>query len=168
MTSRIWKLISALDCSSESDHFVVWYCMRDPKTGKGNGRRGVADLRLVVCYIENLERLFITLSSPPINWARPPTSKVPVYLLDLDDLPERSPLAGVDDQGLPYIVLPCRSLEPSPQMAYQRAAVEAIHEATHTFSFAARNPHRLSDPEYHASLKWHWFMKPLPSSWKAS
>jgi hypothetical protein len=152
----IQALIEKLDCVSESPNYEVRYCMRDPKEGVGNGRRGVPDLRLVVCYIDNLERLHATLSGPLFGWS-PPQDKVRVYLLDLDDVPQHSPFAHINEEGKPYIVLPCRSLEPSYQMAYQRAAVEAIHEATHTFSYTARNPVPASDPEYWVSKQWYWF-----------
>jgi len=149
--------IARLNCASESEHYVVRYCLRDPYIGKGNGPRGVANHLLTVCYIENLERLYAALSGPLVGWIRKPALKTQVHLLDLDDLPDRSPLAALDSHGVPFIVLPCRSLEPSPQMAQQRAAVEAIHEGTHTFSFTSRNFQPPSAAEHLVADQWYWF-----------
>ena len=151
------QLIQCLDCRSESDHFVLWYCLRDPHVGPGNGRRGVGNPHLVPCYLDNLERLYSALTGPLVRWRKEPKDKIHVYLLDLDDLPERSPLADLNSSGKPYLVLPCRSVEPSLQMAYQRAAVEAIHEATHAFSFSAREFRFVEDDQYVVSKRWYWF-----------
>lgn len=155
MTPQFDRLARALDLEDESAHFVVKYCLRDPFLGKGNGPKGIRDLRIIRCYIDNLERLYTTLEGPVFNWLKKPTRKTMVYVLDTDIL--GSPLASVDEDSNPYIVLPCRSPEPSPQMALQRAAVEAIHEATHAFSISARNPWPHDPVEYIIAKQWFWF-----------
>jgi len=109
---KLDDLIKALDDKSkvESENYVIRYCLCDLDIGMGNGAHGVADPRLILCYLENLERLRKSVTGP-LRWERAPTSRVPVYLLNVDDLPEGSPFASIDHAGRPFIVLPCRSGE---------------------------------------------------------
>ena len=99
MIPQFDMLVQGLNLVLKSRNFAIHYCLREPAIGPGNGRRGVANHRLVTCYLDNLERLYATITGPQMGWTRKPKDQIEVYLLDLADLPERSPLAILDPAG---------------------------------------------------------------------
>jgi hypothetical protein len=117
---------------------------------------GVADTRILLAYLENLERLYESAISS-LRWQKVPNGKTHVYLIN-PDFPSdpRPPYAARDLIGKPYIVLPCRSPHPSIQVAWQNAAVEAIHEGMHTFGMTARPAPRTED-ERIIDTPWRYF-----------
>src|SRR5436309_2260613 len=125
----------------ESEHFVVHFGLRNPRSGRGLGPGGVGDPVLVRTYLSALERLYRTLKSPPWNREEPVTDasgKTCVYVCDLAQIGFTDPVTVLDRDGVPYIGLPCRSREPLTDAVFRRAAAEAVHEATHVFNAQQR------------------------------
>src|SRR5262249_25557587 len=62
------------------------------------------------------------------------------------------PFMTCDHKKVPYIVLTSRNSEPTVQAELNRAASEAVHEATHLFNFSKR-------PLYDKfnATRWEWF-----------
>lgn len=132
----------------ESEHFLIHFGLRNPLTGRGMGVHGVRDKVVILTYVEALETLYRTMRTAP--WQRKPpvvngTGKTLVYVLD------SSPFTFHDRDEVPYIVLSCRSNEPTTQAELHRAAAEAVHEGTHLFNYSERPMH---DPN---SSAWEWF-----------
>jgi len=103
---------------------------------------------LILTYLQALENLYRTMTSPPWNWPAPatdPSGRIRVFVCDED------PTTFHDDERFPCIVLPSRSDEPTTNGELLRAAAEAVHEATHVLNFAKR-------PHYETSSNpWVWF-----------
>jgi hypothetical protein len=141
----------------ESEHFVIHYGQRNPRKGRGRGSEGVRDRILILTYVEALGNLYNIMKAEP--WGRPPPvvdlgGKTHVFVfdtypfMDIDSFSQTAP--GSSAQSVPYIVLPCRNDETSTQAELQRAAAEAVHEATHVFNFTER-PDDLLTPA------WVWY-----------
>jgi hypothetical protein len=148
-------VIDQLQERIESDHFIIIFGSRNAASGPGLGFRGVRDRRLLLIYIDALERLYSVL----VQFAkrRPPvvghTGKTVIYVFDSSDVPPffGSPFTDVDPDGIPYIGLQARNNDPTIEAAFQRARADATHEGAHLFNFRERHPH---DP-YTSS--WVWF-----------
>jgi Family of unknown function (DUF6055) len=141
----------------ESDHFVIHYGLRNPREGRGRGSEGVRDRILVLTYVEALEHLHSIMTDAP--WNRPPPvvdldRRTHVFVFDTYPFTDVDPFSqtapGSSAQTVPYIVLPCRNDETSTQAELQRAAAEAVHEATHVFNFTEK-PDDLLVPA------WEWY-----------
>lgn len=143
----IRKIMAELPLTLESPHFIFHFGLRNPLNGTGMGVNGVRTKLVVVTYVEALEGLHQVMTSSP--WLRdlPPTGpegKTHIYLLD------DSPFTAYDRDYIPYIVLSCRSNEPTTQAELHRAAAEAVHEGTHLFNYKKRPMHDLN------SEAWVW------------
>lgn len=143
-SSQLQRIVQRLPLVYESTHFILRFGLRNPPIGKGLGRGGVRDLALVQEYGEALERLYSTMTTPPLSRKPPcvgPAGKTAVYVFDIAELfldGSPFPFTDVDLQDIPYIGLPCRSDEPTTPAELQRAAAAAVHEATHVFNFRER------------------------------
>lgn len=156
---RLYEIIDAivktLDLTAESDHFLVRYRRRDPLEGRGAGARGVQDAALIGTYVEALERGYDAMRG---RFGCPPprtdeTHKTFAYVFDIRQaFPNDSmPFTWSDQDGVPFICLPCRSPELTPESASLRAAAEAVHETAHVFLNSAR------DPSSKDAERWRWF-----------
>ena len=134
-----------LPLSYDSTHFVLHYGLRNPYEGHGLGADGVRNHGLIHVYARALERLYQTMTEPPWNRPPPVDGKTHVFVLDA---PAH---ADVDETNTPFIILPSRSDETSEQAELLRATAEAVHEATHIFSFTQRPFNDV------ASVAWEWF-----------
>lgn len=145
---EIWDVIESLPNELESEHFIIRFGDRNPQKGRGLGVNGVRDRVLILTYLQALENLHRTMRSPPWNWPEPltdPGGKTRVFVCDED------PATSYDDERFPCIVLASRSDEPTTHAELLRAAAEAVHEATHVFTFTKR-------PHYETSSNpWIWF-----------
>ena len=142
------KLMAELPLTLESPHFKFHFGLRNPLAGTGLGVNGVRTKLVVVTYMEALEALHQVMTSGPWNRELPPTDatgKTHVYILD------DSPFTTYDRDHNPYIVLSCRSNEPTTQAELHRAAAEAVHEGTHLFNYKKRPMYELN------SEAWVWF-----------
>jgi hypothetical protein len=140
----------------EPVHFEVKYNHRNPQQGRGQGPGGVGDERLIKTYLYGLEMLYRALTSPP--WSRSELDRMTeVYILDVATIfPTMSgPFTTENLEGAPYIVLPCRTSDPTCEVEQQWALATAVHEATHVFNYRKRP---LSSPY---SAKWAWFDEAL-------
>ncbi|MFL6334712.1 MAG: DUF6055 domain-containing protein [Pyrinomonadaceae bacterium] len=148
LPTDIRKIVDTLNQTRESEHFILHFGLRNPRTGPGLGPDGVRDTTLILTYFHALEALYNTLRSKP--WEREPPvvgkdGKTHVYVFD------SSPITSYDSQKMPFIILPSRSNEPTTQAELYRAASEAVHEATHLFNYSKRPFYDLrSEP-------WEWF-----------
>jgi hypothetical protein len=145
---RMRSLLKSLPPSLHSEHFSFHYGLLNPLQGTGLGAHGVRNKVIIVAYVEALEALYKAMTSPP--WSRTPpvtdaTGCTHVYVLD------SSPLTAITSDEIPFIVLSCRSNEPTTQGELHRAAAEAVHEGTHLFNYTERP---MSDPN---SGPWVWF-----------
>ena len=134
----------------ESDHFIVHYAMRNPELGRGLGAHGVRDESIIKTYVESLEKLYQTMISPPWNREPPivgPDGKTHVYVYN-----SSYPFMTCDLKKVPYIVLTSRNSEPTVEAELNRAASEAVHEATHLFNFSKRPLYKKFD-----ATRWEWF-----------
>jgi hypothetical protein len=115
----------------------------------------VSDERLIKTYGQGLEMLYRAMTSPP--WSRPEIGRVTdVHILDVAAIfPSWAYPFTAEDKGVPYIVLPCRTSDPTHEAERQWALATAVHEATHVFN-CQRRP--LSSPY---SAKWGWFDEAL-------
>jgi Family of unknown function (DUF6055) len=141
-------LLAALPPALESEHFIIHFWLRNPLTGKGMGVHGVRDRMIILTYVEALEDLYRAMTALPWQRQPPPTDstgKSHVYVLD------SSPFTIHDSHKVPFIVLSCRSNEPTTQAELHRAAAEAVHEGTHLFNYRERP---MYDPN---SDIWEWF-----------
>lgn len=144
--------------SLESEHFILYFGLRNPLHGKGLGVAGVRDRVVVLTYLDGLERLYSVMTSPPWN-RKPPIvdtgGKTRVYIYNSEIAPytAEDAFADTDPPGgrVPYIVLLSRSAEPTTEAELRRATAEAVHEATHVFNSRERPFHEL------ASAAWEWF-----------
>jgi hypothetical protein len=146
------RRIEALKDIKQSAHFKVHYNYRNPKSRIGAGTGGVRSRALVSCYIDALERLYATITSPPFSRPALPDEKLTeVYVFESSDLTqfEGQPFTDLDEDLRPYIGLPCRTDQPTVHAEHQYAATSAVHEATHVFNHALR--------PMHESETWRWF-----------
>jgi len=150
-------IIAGLPSQAESDHYTVFFGYRDPAARRsGLGIHGVRNPTLINVYLEALERLYQAMTGPVFRRPAPrvdDSGRTPVYVFNIADrFASNSPFMMVDQDGIPYLGLPCRSADPTLQAAFHRAASEAVHEATHAFNWSARL--------YQGGLwqeGWHWF-----------
>ena len=160
---RMEDILEKLPLILESDHFIVRFALRNPQEGRGEKRGGVRNQRLLLAYLDALERLYATMTEGP--WKRyPPNTggqgKTLVFVFDTSEFLRSAdcPFTSVDHKGIPFIGLPYQNNEPIIHGELQRAAVEAIHEATHVFNFRERP---LLDPQtgiWDPAVKlWVWF-----------
>lgn len=135
--------------------FRIRYKHRNPKQGRGQGANGVSDERLIKIYGQGLEMLYRAMTSPP--WSRPRIDRViEVQVLDVATiLPAKPSPFTAEDNGVPYIVLPCCTFAPSYEAERHWALATAVHEATHVFNCQQRP---LSSPY---SAQWAWFDEAL-------
>jgi hypothetical protein len=141
----------------ESAHFKINYSLRNPREGQGRGTSGVSgNNRLIQAYQQGLEMLYRALTSPP--WSRLELDrKIEVHILNVAAFfPTMSgPFTTEDIEGIPFIVLPCRTSDPTCEAEQQWALATAVHEATHVFNYRIRPLHS----PY--SNKWGWFDEAL-------
>jgi hypothetical protein len=141
----------------QSEHFRINYALRNPREGQGRGTSGVSGTGgLIEAYMKGLEMLYSELTSSPMS--RPESDRITeVYVLDVASIfPMMSASFTSEDQdGVPYIVLPCRTSDPTCEAERQRALATAVHEATHVFNYRKRP---LSSPY---SARWGWFDEAL-------
>jgi len=147
---NIDEIVGRLALTEGSDHFIVHYELRNPTSGRGLGPHGVRDRSLIDTYVCYLERLYQTMTSSP--WNRDPPivgkdGKTHVYVFN-----SGYPLTTYDLDNVPCIVLPSRNNEPTVKGELNRAASEAVHEATHVFNFTKR-------PLYDKfnATRWEWY-----------
>jgi hypothetical protein len=138
----------ALPPALETNHFIFHFGLRNPLNGRGLGVHGIRHKVVILSYVEALENLYLMMTMPP--WQRRPpvtdsSGKTHVYVLD------SSPFTYYDQNKVPFIVLSCRSNEPTTQAELHRAAAEAVHEGTHLFNYTERP---MNDPNSEA---WQWF-----------
>lgn len=146
----------SLSHHSDRLHFDIRHTPRNPRQGRGVGSSGVGSEPLVEVYRQGLEMLYRALTSPP--WSRPELEWVTeVRVLDLaTHFPSSAgPFTTENQKGLPIIILPSRTSEPTREAERQWALATAIHEATHVFNYRERPPSSL----YYA--KWDWFDEAL-------
>jgi len=144
----VWDVISTLPNQIQSEHFIIHFGDRNPPRGRGLGVNGVRDRVLILTYLKALEGLYRAMTAPPWNWPLPLTDeskKTRVYVCDED------PATNYDENNIPCVLLPSRSDEPTSHGELLRAAAEAVHEATHVFTFTHR-PHQET-----SSKPWIWF-----------
>src|SRR5688572_9247374 len=111
-------LVSDFPMVLESDHFILYFGLRNPVNGKGLGVAGVRDRVVVLTYLEALERLYSVMTSPPWN-RKPPivdkSGKTRVYIYNSEIGPYTAEDAFADTEPpggrVPYIVLLCRRSE---------------------------------------------------------
>jgi Family of unknown function (DUF6055) len=158
LPDRTRNILESLQNAEESDHFVVRFSRQDPPVGQaglGLGALGVRDQRLISRYISALERVYSTVTANPFLWPFPRTDssrKTNVYVMYIPLLIRSGEaFTAIDQDGVPYVCLPCRSSEPL-QNGLDRAEMEAVHEATHVFCFSMRPPVRSV-----VEMKWRWF-----------
>lgn len=163
---RAARVVRLLRRTLESDHFIVHFGPRDRPEGRGLGSLGIRDRRLVLTYLDALERLYTAMTAQPLERQLPgffAQRKVNVYIVDISQMfpEEECALTSVDEKRVPYIALPCRTNEPTIRAELDRAAAEAVHEATHVFNMRERplyvrdsDERPLLDP-YH--WPWAWF-----------
>jgi hypothetical protein len=140
----------------EPVHFEIQYKLRNPQRGRGEGSGGVVDEQLIRTYLDGLEMLYRTLTSPP--WSRSELDRITkVQILDVSSIfPIMSgPFTTENLEGVPYIVLPCRTSDPTRGAERQWALATAVHEATHVFN------HRKRPLSLAYSAKWAWFDEAL-------
>jgi hypothetical protein len=141
----------------KSEHFVIHYGLRNPNEGKGRSCDGVRDHTLILTYLESLERLYELMTSHP--WSRPAPivdvgGRTHVFAFNHPAITADDPFAvqpSAKQGSVPFIVLPCRSHETTTQAELQRAAAEAVHEATHVFNYTERPYDDFN------SQNWEWF-----------
>jgi hypothetical protein len=145
---NIKDIIKTLVRTSESEHFIIHYELRNPPDGRGLGWHGVRDENLISTYLNALESLYSTLTSKP--WEREPPvvgadGKTHVYVFNCGN-----PLTYYDEK-IPFIFLLSRNNEPTREAELYRATSEAVHEATHLFNYSQRPFYDLN------SNPWVWF-----------
>lgn len=115
----------------------------------------MGDERLIETYREGLEMLYNELTS--LHWSRPAINRITeVQVLDVATIfPSIASPFTTENQGIPYIVLPCRTSDPTCEAERQWALATAVHEATHVFNYQQRPLHS----PY--SAKWAWFDEAL-------
>src|SRR2546423_15646754 len=128
---HIQKLEELLPHVLESPHFVIHFGYRNPPIGRGLGGHGIRDRAVVLTYMDALESLYRAMTARP--WRRDPpvtdeAGKTHVYIADSDPY-------TFHRRRVPFILLSSRSNEPTTQAELNRAAAEAVHEATHLFNF---------------------------------
>jgi hypothetical protein len=136
----------------ESDHFLIQYIHRHPapgRDGRGVGRLGVRHPHMITSYVTALERLFAVATMAPFPWMAARTGPSGKTIVQVTDL--RYPFTAIDEDGVPYIGLHCRSDDPLLPSAIQHAEMDAVHEAAHVFCFSSRPPHGFVE------RKWRWF-----------
>jgi hypothetical protein len=153
MTIQLEPGNSELPHCWETAHFRLYFWPRNQPAGRGHGINGSWQTNLLQTYAEGLELLYAALTAPP--WSRPPLDRV-VEVLVLDPatlfLGDGGPFTTVSATGEPYIVLPCRSFEPTLALETGWALAVAVHEATHVFNCQLR--HLLDDV---MADHWAWF-----------
>ncbi len=122
--------------------FRVYYVLRDVPRGRTNGLMGVVDRDLVLRYARALERTARTFREwgwdEPRRWPEH-GNRVPVYVFQtLEWVNGNVPFTFTDSWGYSQIGL--RSLIPEPRLdvVWERADVDAVHEATHVFTHRQR------------------------------
>ncbi len=128
--------------------FLLRYCERNPRIGQGAGSRGVEGERLIFCYQNAFELALARFQSKP-HLRELPKNPIPVYLLDILALPYGSPFMSVNVKGDPFIVLPSRIAQFTPQAELEYAAACAVHEFLHVLREVVR--------PYAELMLWRWF-----------
>jgi hypothetical protein len=138
-------------------HYHIRYGYRYRCPGTGLGVRGVRGQGMLTAYVDGMERLYRSMVSREFNRLRKPktdaSSLVRVLVFDLRDYllgGDGSPFTARGKDDVRTIALPCRNAEPLLQSCLNRAAADAVHEATHVFNYAAR-PRGVKDGS------WEWF-----------
>jgi hypothetical protein len=129
-------------------NYELHYGLRNPPVGRGLGPMGVESIDLVGVYAEALERVYRRLRDE--GWSAPQPRPVPVYVLDPVLLHRRNaPFTFTSSGRQSQVVL--RSFIPAPtrEAITRQAEVEAVHEATHTFTHQYALPRRAKD-------QWYW------------
>lgn len=150
LPENIGAIIRRLARTEKTDHFVIHYELRNPTPGRGLGPHGIRDRSLIDTYARSLESLYNTMTSAP--WNRDPPKvgedgKTHVYIFN-----SGYPFTTYDLNKVPYIVLPSRNNEPTIAGELNRAASEAVHEATHVFNYTQRPLH-----DKFSATRWEWF-----------
>jgi hypothetical protein len=143
------EIIPHLTKHSQTDHYIVFYQDTESPGAGQFPYDCVRNPELVDCYLQGLEALYAAMTGPEL--AREPPSvgergRTVVYVF------ASRPVASTGLDGSPYLILPCGSTEPTIKAELQRAASEAVHEATHAFNYLGVD----LDYRLHTKL-WEWF-----------
>src|SRR5262249_39961594 len=146
----------------ETRHFTLRFGLRNPRCGQGLGGRGIEEnLELIRCYAVALERAYEVLTRQ--GWKHPTKdgSKRRVYVFDtMARVSQDAPFTSRDKNG-PFIGLRSVINEPDKEAMLRRAAIEAVHEATHVFNhpLLRRKVALVKDANYRTNVRaaWHWF-----------
>src|SRR5690349_9306875 len=85
--------------------FQLWSRERNPRVGRGAGSEGTQGDSLISCYANAFEKALTRFKAEP-HWRVLPARSIPVYVLDIQALPEGTPFMSVNTAGDPFIVLP--------------------------------------------------------------
>jgi hypothetical protein len=155
-----------------SEHFVVHYALRNPRSGPGQGCDGMRDQRWVGFCVDQLEFAYRKLAARRGRENGPlrnGNGKTPVFLLDQNSPCVGSPfMEPIRDRSaggrfIPMLVLPARPDfgDPGLWAEYFRSCV--AHELMHAFNFNQRP--LLPSPDYSTSAlliaNWRWLNEGL-------
>jgi hypothetical protein len=126
--------------------FELFYALRNPRQGRGNGPLGVRDEAIIDAYAAALDRTYDHLRAE--GWRDPIADgdRIPVYVYN-----PQNPFASNNIDGRPFLALRAELSEPTMEDSLRKAAVDATHEAVHTFTHLHR-PLKLGP-----SQAWFWF-----------
>jgi hypothetical protein len=150
MDVKVASIIKYLNCTMNSDHFILHYCMRNRTNPSWVGIHGIRDVRMLHRYCEGLERLYCTLTGAPFSRQPPLTDKsgkTHVYILDSFSVFDRLVAYTIAEPSCdaPYLLLPCRTDLPTILEESRWVDASTVHEATHLFNMSVT-----SEPE------WEW------------
>ncbi|AGA31395.1 hypothetical protein [Singulisphaera acidiphila] len=140
--------------------FRVYYTMRDVFNGRSDERMGVFSRDLVLRYAHALEqtaRKFLEWGwDAPLRWPQH-GDRVPVYVFDTSQwVRAHAPFTQTNLWGYSLIGLRSDIPEPRYDVMWERADVEAVHEATHVFTHRNRRP----EPRFWGGVtrkdRWYW------------
>jgi hypothetical protein len=149
------------------DLYRIHYAIRNPAVGCGAGLGGVEDDQAIRVYADALTRTQKLFAE--WGWKEPhrgPDGFVPVWVFHTDrlgrgDCPLTIPLQEAEDAYRSEIALRSTIDEPRADIRAERMAVDAAHEAAHTFTHryvspinTDRRPGSLDDP---LGEQWGWF-----------
>lgn len=141
------------DCDdSPQKHFTLCYGLRNPRRGPGLSYWGVESRDLIDHYAKALDHMYAVLAGQ--NWTPPHKNskgRIPVAVFYTADYNGHDASFITARGGVSVIGLRNDNGEPTYQALLDRAAVEAAHEAAHTFT----HRHRPLQGMY--TQPWEWF-----------
>ncbi len=159
---QVEQHIRYLDQSVESEHFRLRYRKWSHFDGHPGGVNAIRHESILTTQLDALERLYSRMRSE-FDWAVPRTDasgKTHVYVMNTRSLFPNSDdaLTWHDIDGVPYVLLPCHSKDPTLESAIQHAAADAAHEAAHVFLDGTRD-----EPPWSAWGQRTWFDESIAS-----